>query len=419
MSNTVIKIENLYKEYRLGVIGHGTLYRDIQSWWAKVKGKPDPNSLLGVANPHEGKDSILALNNINLEVENGEVLGIIGANGAGKSTLLKILSKVTTPTSGTIKYKGRLSSLLEVGTGFHFELTGRENIYLNGAINGMVRKDVSKKLDEIVDFAGVDKYLDTPVKRYSSGMHVRLGFAVAAHLEPDILVVDEVLAVGDAEFQKKAINKMQNISESQGRTVLFVSHNMESIRKLSDRTVMINNGTIFEIGETNAVISNYMTNFIQNNSLEVIYVEDKSMPLQITKIFTLNEKKEKSFQFGLSDQIKIEIHFIVRDNQTRTNIYMGIFKDGLPIFSTYDVDKNPQLYTNRKPGEYKANINLPRSLLKGGIYFLTFATQYESKVDDLAFEIIDNDRQNRNTSFISSVPGSIMVPINWEIDRIV
>ena len=183
--SVAIKIENLYKEYRLGVIGHGTLYRDLQSWWSGVRGRPDPNSLLGVSNPHHGKDRILALQDINLDIKEGEVLGVIGSNGAGKSTLLKILSKITSPSSGSIKYKGRIASLLEVGTGFHSELTGRENIYLNGAINGMPRSEVSKKLDEIVSFSGVGKYLDTPVKRYSSGMYVRLGFAVAAHIDPE------------------------------------------------------------------------------------------------------------------------------------------------------------------------------------------------------------------------------------------
>ena len=254
----VIKIENLYKEYRLGIIGHGTLYRDLQSWWAKARGKPDPNSLLGMANPNQGKDRILALNKIDLEVNDGEVLGIIGANGAGKSTLLKILSKVTAPTRGTIKYKGRVSSLLEVGTGFHTELTGRENIFLNGAINGMNKKEVSRKLDEIVDFAGVDKYLDTPVKRYSSGMHVRLGFAVAAHLDPDILVVDEVLAVGDAEFQKKAIGKMKDVSRDEGRTVLFVSHNMYAIRNLCHRVILLDNGRITFDSTPELTINHYL-----------------------------------------------------------------------------------------------------------------------------------------------------------------
>ena len=202
-----IKIENLYKEYRLGLVGSGTLYRDLQSLSAKLRGKEDPNSVIGKVEKNNSKGSILALNDINLEVEQGQVLGIIGMNGAGKSTLLKVLSRVTAPTKGSIKYRGRISSLLEVGTGFHPELTGRENIFLNGAINGMNKSEVSKRLDEIVDFAGVERFLDTPVKRYSSGMFVRLGFAVAAHLEPDILIVDEVLAVGDNAFKDKAAKK--------------------------------------------------------------------------------------------------------------------------------------------------------------------------------------------------------------------
>ncbi len=244
MAETVIKIENLYKEYRLGVVGHGTLYRDLQSWWALARGKEDPNSLIGHENRIEKNENILALNNINLEIKKGEIWGIIGANGAGKSTLLKILSRVTTPTSGLIKIKGRIASLLEVGTGFHTELTGRENIYLNGAINGMDRNEVTKKLDEIIQFSGVEKFIDTPVKRYSSGMYVRLGFAVAAHLDPDILIVDEVLAVGDIKFQKKAIGKMQEISSTGGRTVLFVSHKMSTIQSLCDRAILIDNGTI-------------------------------------------------------------------------------------------------------------------------------------------------------------------------------
>jgi len=254
--STVIKIENLYKEYRLGAIGHGTLYRDLQSWWAKLKGKEDPNSLLTGGYSSTGKENsqILALNNINLEIKAGEVLGIIGTNGAGKSTLLKILSRVTAPTKGCIKVKGKIASLLEVGTGFHAELTGRENIYLNGAINGMSNYDISRKLDEIVDFSGVEKFLDTPVKRYSTGMHVRLGFAVAAHLEPDIMVVDEVLAVGDAEFQKKAIGKMQDISKEKGRTVLFVSHNLQSIKSLCSRAILLDNGkNVYDSDSANTV----------------------------------------------------------------------------------------------------------------------------------------------------------------------
>lgn len=247
MSNIAIKIENLSKQYRLGVVGTGTLSHDLNRWWAKVRGKEDPFLKVGEVNDRATKgdsEFVWALQDINFEVKQGEVLGIIGKNGAGKSTLLKILSKVTGPTTGSIKARGRIASLLEVGTGFHPELTGRENIYLNGTILGMTKREVAQKLDEIVDFAGVARYLDTPVKRYSSGMMVRLGFAVAAHLEPEILVVDEVLAVGDAEFQKKAIGKMQDISKGEGRTILFVSHNMGSVKSLCDHGMVLDRKSV-------------------------------------------------------------------------------------------------------------------------------------------------------------------------------
>ena len=305
--STVIKIENLYKEYHLGVIGHGTLYRDLQSWWAKVLGREDPNSLIGsganlvVNNDGTVTAYILALNDINLDVKDGEVLGIIGRNGAGKSTLLKILSRVTAPTKGHIKVRGRVASLLEVGTGFHSELTGRENIYLNGAINGMDKKEVAKKLDEIVDFAGVEKFLDTPVKRYSSGMHVRLGFAVAAHLEPEILVVDEVLAVGDHDFQKKCLTKMGDVA-SQGRTILFVSHNLGSVRELCSRANLLEEGRKIQEGETGEVISYYTGNrmyyspekdanspLFENNIVWLIGVRSLNASGEARNIFTVRD----------------------------------------------------------------------------------------------------------------------------------
>ena len=229
MSSTVISVEHLSKQYDLGVIGTGTLTRDFERWWARARGKPDPYSpVVQDYSRRHTDDSILALDDVSFTVQQGEALGIIGRNGAGKSTLLKILSRVTAPTSGVVKVKGRIGSLLEVGTGFHPELTGRENVYLNGAILGMKKAEVARKFDEIVAFSGVEKFIDTPVKRYSSGMYVRLAFAVAAHLDPEILIVDEVLAVGDAEFQKKCLGKMGDVA-GEGRTVLFVSHNMGSI----------------------------------------------------------------------------------------------------------------------------------------------------------------------------------------------
>lgn len=261
MSNTAIKVENLGKLYKLGEISTGTIAHDLKRWWALTRGKEDPFAKIGTVNDRTKKgDSnyVWSLKDINFEVKQGEAIGIIGRNGAGKSTLLKLLSKVTSPTTGSIKVKGRIASLLEVGTGFHPELTGRENIFLNGAILGMNKAEIKSKFDEIVDFSGVQRYIDTPVKRYSSGMYVRLAFAVAAHLEPEILIVDEVLAVGDAEFQKKCIGKMKDVSENGGRTILFVSHNMSAIRALCSTGILMSNGSLAFHGSMEDTIHSYL-----------------------------------------------------------------------------------------------------------------------------------------------------------------
>lgn len=279
MSDIVISVENISKQYRLGNVGLGSLSHDINRWYhTTIRRREDPYLKIGDANDRSVKgesDYVWALRDINFEVKQGEVLGIIGRNGAGKSTLLKILSRTTAPTTGQIKIKGRVASLLEVGTGFHPELTGRENIFLNGAILGMTKKEIKRKFDEIVDFAGVERYVDTPVKRYSSGMYVRLAFAVAAHLEPEILVVDEVLAVGDAEFQKKALGKMKDVSSKDGRTVLFVSHNLPAVKKLCNRGVYLSNGLLTFSGNVSDVVSLYFneveersTMFVDENSRE-------------------------------------------------------------------------------------------------------------------------------------------------------
>lgn len=269
--SVAIQIENLSKQYRLGLIGTGTLSHDLNRWWTmNVLRKEDPFLKIGEVNKRATKgasDYVWALKDINLEVEQGDVLGIIGKNGAGKSTLLKILSQVTKPSTGCIRYKGRIASLLEVGTGFHPEMTGRENIYMNGAIMGMTRAEITRKLDEIIAFAGVERYIDTPTKRYSSGMTVRLGFAIAAHLEPEILVVDEVLAVGDAEFQKKAIGKMQDVSKGEGRTVLFVSHNMGAVRNLCKTGVLLKDGEVALVDNAENVINEYIT--INENNVSI------------------------------------------------------------------------------------------------------------------------------------------------------
>ena len=260
MSELALQVENLGKQYRLGVIGTGTLSHDLNRWWYSVRGKQDPYLKVGEVNDRSAKgksDYVWALRHIDMNVNKGEIVGVIGSNGAGKSTLLKILSRVTSPTEGLFRAKGRTASLLEVGTGFHAELTGRENIYLNGAILGMTKPEISSKLDEIVDFSGVERYIDTPVKRYSSGMTVRLAFAVAAHLEPEILIVDEVLAVGDSAFQKKAVGKIKQVSQGSGRTVLFVSHNMGAVTKLCDRGIVLKNGEIDFEGNIHASVQHY------------------------------------------------------------------------------------------------------------------------------------------------------------------
>lgn len=259
MDETVIKIENLKKKYRLGVIGSGTLSHDIQSWWARRRGKEDPNAKIGAGAVRLENDATFwALNGINLEIHRGEAVGIIGANGAGKSTLLKVLSRVTAPTEGVIRIKGRIASMLEVGTGFHGELTGRENIYMNGAILGMSRKEVDSKIDQIIDFSECREFIDTPVKRYSSGMYVKLAFAVAAHLDAEILVMDEVLAVGDMKFQQKCLGKMGDVAQNEGRTVLYVSHNMNTIRQLCNRCIVMREGQIIFDGEVEQAIRMYL-----------------------------------------------------------------------------------------------------------------------------------------------------------------
>lgn len=300
---TTIELENISKQYRLGLVGTNTLRGDLTSWWHRMRGKQDPTLKIGQENRLDTQDGeyVWALRDINLKVQQGEVLGIIGKNGAGKSTLLKILSRVTGPTTGQIKVRGRIASLLEVGTGFHGELTGRENIFLNGAILGMTKHEIRSKFDEIVDFAGVTKYIDTPVKRYSSGMYVRLAFAVAAHLEPEILIVDEVLAVGDAEFQKKAIGKMQDISSGGGRTVLFVSHNMASVQKLCTRGVLLENGRIKFEGDVHVIIENYLKENRIVNLANSAFVDFKSHP---------NKK--------ISPEIGFQSLKLIMDNQPNT-----------------------------------------------------------------------------------------------------
>ena len=310
MSEIVIKVENLSKAYQIGQIGTGTISRDLERFWTtRIRGKEDPFLKIGEANDRSTKgtsDIVWSLKDINFDINQGEAVGIIGRNGAGKSTLLKLLSRVTSPTTGEIKVKGRIASLLEVGTGFHPELSGRENIYLNGAILGMRKKEITRKLDEIIDFSGVERYIDTPVKRYSSGMYVRLAFAVAAHLESEILIVDEVLAVGDAEFQKKCLGKMGDISKGEGRTVLFVSHNMGAVKNLCNKGVHLQNGMVKTVGAVADVISAYQKSDLTYDEY-VSDVKNKDIYLKTARIAStfsdFHSNEEIAFDFQIAYNI--------------------------------------------------------------------------------------------------------------------
>lgn len=370
--STVIKIENLSKQYRLGQVGTGTISHDVNRWWHIIRGKEDPYLKIGESNERTVKgdsDYVWALKDINFEVKQGEVLGIIGRNGAGKSTLLKILSRTTSPTTGNVKIKGRVASLLEVGTGFHPELSGRENIFLNGAILGMTRKEIQSKFDEIVDFAGVERYIDTPVKRYSSGMYVRLAFGVAAHLEPEILIVDEVLAVGDAEFQKKALGKMQDVSNKDGRTVLFVSHNMGAIKALCTRAILMKNGSIDFDGSTQTAIGQYLGGSETEDNAHYVNEKPKAES-DILKIKIVDNADKICNNFGHDQPIKIVFDLNVA--RKHLDAYFGIrVKDQLErnIF-TSEVQINSLI---NKEGIHQLSVEIPEKILVPNKYFLNFA----------------------------------------------
>lgn len=372
-----IKIQNLYKEYRLGIIGSGTLYRDIQSFWAKINNKPDPNSIINATNNFSNKGRrFLALKGINLEIEKGVVVGLIGPNGAGKSTLLKIISRITSPTKGTISFNGRIASLLEVGTGFHPELTGRENIYLNASINGMTISETDEKLNDIVEFSGVGVHLDTPVKRYSSGMTVRLGFSVAAFLDPDILLIDEVLAVGDASFRDKAIKKIKQITMDKNKTIIFVSHNLESISQLCSKTILLNNGKILQYDETKKVIDHYLNlnNIINNNfSGKKIFEITNHKSAFIKSISSINQKNKVQNTFKVSENFILEIEYEVKkENCYALCIELCDFKDNI-ILVTYDesIKSNWNKQKKKKKGLYKTSFNFSKNFFQPGSIRIT------------------------------------------------
>ncbi len=373
MSRPVIEFNHVGKQYILGTIGTGTLSQDLNRWWANIRGKEDPYLKIGDTNDRTQKGNsrfVWALRDINFQVEQGDVVGIIGKNGAGKSTLLKILSRVTSPTIGGIKIKGRIASLLEVGTGFHPEMTGRENIYMNGSIMGMNRAEIRSKFDEIVDFAGVAKYVDTPVKRYSSGMMVRLGFAIAAHLEPEILVVDEVLAVGDAEFQKKAIGKMQDVSKGKGRTVLFVSHNMAAVKNLCNRGIVLENGQVAFHDDIDPCLNYYLNKGANNTSIKIKdAIKQHKTTLHIDKILINGTENNNSIIPSTQHTLSLRIEGYA-DEDLKTDVMFVIKnKSEVPLASLAEGYYRGKLETISK-GNFCINktIKLPKFLTNGRLY---------------------------------------------------
>jgi lipopolysaccharide transport system ATP-binding protein len=434
MVKSVIKVENISKQYRLGSVSTGTLRHDINRWWHRLRGKEDPYLKVGDVNDRTfkgGSEYVWALQNINFEVKHGEVLGIIGRNGAGKSTLLKILSRTTAPTIGKVKIKGRIASLLEVGTGFHPELTGRENIFLNGAILGMTRHEISRKFDEIVVFAGVEKYIDTPVKRYSSGMYVRLAFAVAAYLEPEILIVDEVLAVGDAEFQNRCIGRMKEISETNGRTVLFVSHNMELINRICDRAILMKNGKVDLVGSVQSLTAAYLRSdfgtsshrmwkdklFAPGNHLiKLLEAKVHDIDNNIKEHLEVTEKVGITFRFEVLRTVRKFTHGFTVKNEA-----------GLIVFSSHDLNTDVSKEELRHPGIFEVTGWIPTNLLAEGLFTVAVAAFenyggihiYFNEQDSLGFTMVDFVKGNSaRGTYPGKFPGVIRPLLQWEARQI-
>ncbi|MBA2611412.1 MAG: ABC transporter ATP-binding protein [Bacteroidetes bacterium] len=423
MSKVVLKAINISKQYRLGQVGTGTISHDLNRWWHKARGKEDPYIQVGDTNDRSSKGSseyVWSLKDINFEIKQGEILGIIGKNGAGKSTLLKILSQVTTATTGKVKIRGRIAALLEVGTGFHPELTGRENIFLNGAILGMTKPEITKKFDEIVDFSGVERYIDTPVKRYSSGMMVRLGFAVAAHLEPEILVIDEVLAVGDAEFQKKCLGKMKDVA-GEGRTVLFVSHNIQAISNLCNTGLLLNKGQIELKGNVEDCIKKYML-MSRPENLKTIGLEDRLKRGSGSVIFEeLKAVKNgnESWEFNYDEDINFKFKVTASADTKGLGFYLAL-RDP---FSEEIISNFKMIITENmiaKGDSISFTASLPKKTLRPGQYGLYFTlSNSEFKI---FHDVLDN---NVNIPMLNINPvsmdvheniGFVTMPFNLKID---
>ncbi len=427
-----IKIENLSKAYQLGQIGTGTISRDIERWWASARGKEDPFLKIGEVNDRTTKSEsniVWSLKDINFEIQQGDAVGIIGRNGAGKSTLLKLLSRVTSPTTGTIKAKGRIASLLEVGTGFHPELTGKENIYLNGAILGMRKKEIDRKLDQIIDFSGVEKYVDTPVKRYSSGMYVRLAFAVAAHLDSEILIVDEVLAVGDAEFQKKCLGKMGEVSKGEGRTVLFVSHNMQSVKALCPKSILLNQGRLAMAANTEKVIDSYLSingEICTEKKWDISHQPGNDM-VKLLKVWVHYDIGEtpKNGNFDITKDIGISFEYeVLKEGQIFTHGINVYNNDEINVFDSHDVNSSIK-NQKRELGLYQATVWIPGNIISEGKLSINIALFKPSPLEIfllaekvLTINIIDEIRgDSARGDYALNFPGIIRPLLKWSAKK--
>jgi len=413
--STAIQAEQVSKLYHLGEIGTGTLSRDLERWVARVRGKEDPFLKIGETNDRSvagTTDIVYSLKNINFRIEQGDSVGIIGKNGAGKSTLLKILSRVTSPTTGRIKIRGRVASLLEVGTGFHPELTGKENIYLNGAILGMRKREIDAKLDEIIAFSGVERYIGTPVKRYSSGMYVRLAFAVAAHLEPEILIVDEVLAVGDAEFQKKCLGKMKDV-RGEGRTVIFVSHNMIAVKSLCRTGILLQNGEIALQGDIDSVVQNYSKSSV-NQSARTIGISEKGITLE--SLECSDNGNQGMFEIDSDLTLKVSIRSEVHHELISANVFFNT-PDGSLIFQACSHG------TPVEPGHYAFICTIPANMLNDNIYALDVMIVERGErglifVKDVMS--IEGVEKKRKGAWLGKFPGLIRpMTLPWKIEKAV
>lgn len=426
--SSVIKVENLSKQYRLGEIGTGSLSHDVNRWWHRVRGKENPYLKIGESNDRSTKgesEYVWSLKDINFEIEQGDAVGIIGRNGAGKSTLLKILSRVTGPTTGSVKVKGRIASLLEVGTGFHPELSGRDNIFLNGAILGMRKHEIQKKFDEIVDFAGVERYIDTPVKRYSSGMYVRLAFAVAAHLESEILIVDEVLAVGDAEFQKKCLGKMNDVSKGEGRTILFVSHNMGSVKALCNKGIVLKNGDLNYMGQVDNALSRYLKQGTSNNILEASFPHYKHFPVSIESVKLLkNGKLANSSQYDFQDLLGFEIILNCKEKAKNRGVVIHCNDMYETIMQSYDICIDETLLEGRPVGKHKISVLFPVHFLKQGEYSFDFEVGFFGKGTEqrengaLSISVDVISRNPRFQAATSIRPTKFYVEPTWDYQKL-